>query len=71
VRRFVRTPARAGADTVAGGTEDGLRSSVFAEALAVLARTFDFSHPIAPERHRLAELKPVTPGDRPVAGDRP
>ena len=61
MRRFTHSAARTASDNVAGGTEDGQRSSAVAEALAVLACTFDFSHPIAPERHRLAEREPGTP----------
>ena len=53
--------ARNGADSVAGGAEDGRRGSALAEALAIVACTFDYSHPIAPERHQFAEREPVTP----------
>jgi hypothetical protein len=70
MRWFTRFTARIAPATVAGGTEAGLRSNALAEALAVAASTFDFSHPIAPERHRVAEREPGTPGARPAAGDR-
>ena len=67
--RFTRSAARTASDDVARDARDGRCSTALAEALAVLVRTLDFSHPIAPERHGLQVREPITPDAGRDAGD--